>query len=451
MAMARRRLLGTGAAGAAGGLGALLAACRSGAATGAGEAPPPVAAPVALLYWAQRAPGDRLGNGVKAGLDDYGARNPGRVTIEVGENGAALAMEKLKAALAAAVAPDLYGGLFQAQAAELLLIGGVVDLNTQLRADREWAKARGELSPAVIEGSSWKGKLPFLPMMLATQLRGFNKQLLARAGVAPPPWGYTWNDFLEIGRRTASPPDVVLFHFQYDWSELGRWLYSNGHRVLTADRTKAQYDAPAAVETLQFLHEQVTRSGLARGGPLNNQHFDTGASVSESVNEAAAMQPPRYPNVDPGDGSGIYATHYAFGPSHPTKQLIQSGNAYGLVVVKTADAKKTAAAAQVAAWSARAEVQTKIADASGHPPPNTIAARDEQLPRRIKENPILKAVNDVSRSLYLTPNSPSWTQGMEVLTANLQRVLKGDLLPKEALADAQPKIQALLDEDLRRG
>src|SRR5690349_16475987 len=111
-------------------------------------------------------------------------------------------MEKIEAALAAAVAPDLYGGLFQAQAAELLLIGGVVDLNGALKADREWAKARGELSAAVVEGSSWKGQLPFLPMMLATQLRGFNKQLLARAGVALPSWGYTWSDFLEIGRRT---------------------------------------------------------------------------------------------------------------------------------------------------------------------------------------------------------------------------------------------------------
>ena len=158
LGMVRRRLLGTGAAGAAGGLGALLAACQPGAATGTGGAPPPVAAPVALLYWSQRAPGDRLGNGVKAGLDDDVARNPGRVTIEAGENGAVLAMEKLKAALAAAVAPDLYGGLFQAQAAELLLIGGVVDLNTELKADREWAKARGELSPAVVEGSGWQGQ-----------------------------------------------------------------------------------------------------------------------------------------------------------------------------------------------------------------------------------------------------------------------------------------------------
>src|SRR5262245_29886398 len=106
--MVRRRLVGLGAAGAAGGLGALLAACQSGAATGTEGAPPAAAPPVALLYWSQRAPGDRLGNGVKAGLDDYVARNPGRVTIEAGENGAALAMEKIKAALAAAVAPDLY-------------------------------------------------------------------------------------------------------------------------------------------------------------------------------------------------------------------------------------------------------------------------------------------------------------------------------------------------------
>jgi ABC-type glycerol-3-phosphate transport system substrate-binding protein len=397
-----------------------------------------------------RAPNDRLGNGVKAGLDDFVARNPGRVTIEVGESGAALAMEKIKTALAGGTPPDLYGGLFQSQAAELLLIGGVVDLNAELKGNREWGRVRGELSPAVVEGCSWKGKLPFLPMMLATQLRGFNRQMLSRAGVPLPATGYTWNDFLEIGRKTAAPPDVALFHFQYDWSEFGRWLYSNGQRVLSPDRTKAQYDTTVGLETLQFLHDQVTR-GMARAGALNFQHFNVGASVTDSINEAAAMQPPRYPDVDPGDGSGIYATHYAFGPSHASKQLIQSGNAYGLVVLKTADPRKVAAAAQVAAWSARADVQSKVADASGHPPPNSVAARDENLPRRIKDNPILKTINDVCKFMYLTPNSPSWTQGMTDLTANLQRVWKGELRPKDALADAQPRIQALLDEDLRRG
>jgi ABC-type glycerol-3-phosphate transport system substrate-binding protein len=427
---------------------ALLGACGL---TPAEQAAPASTGPVPLLYWSQRAPNDRLGNGVLAALDDYQAKNPGRVTLEVGEGGAALSMERIKAAMAAGTAPDLYGGLFQSTAAELFLLGGVVDLNAELKNNREWGRVKGEIAPSVLDGCSWRGKLPFVPQMLATQLRGFSKAMLTKAGVPLPRQGYTWDEFIEIGRKTAQPPDVVLFHFQYDWSEFGRWLYSNGQRVMNADRTKALFDTPVAIDTLQWLHDQVTRTGMARGGALNFAHFNNGASVTDSVNEAAAMLPPRYPNVDPGDGSGIYATHYAFGPGNTSRQLLQGGNSYGYILMKTADPKKVAAAAQIAAWSLRADTQAKVAEASGHPPPNTIAARDENLPRRIKENPILKTINDVSKNLYLVPNLPNWTQGMTILTDGLQRLFKGEVRPRDVLVEAQPRIQALVDEDLKRG
>ena len=95
-------------------------------------------------------------------------------------------------------------------------------------------------------------------------------------------------------------------------------------------------------------------------------------------------------------------------------------------------------------------MQTKIAEASGHPPPNLTAARDEVLPARIKDNPILSKINEFGKYTYLTPNFPSWAKGMDILTENFGRVMKGELRPRDALADVQPRIQALVDEDLRR-
>jgi hypothetical protein len=73
------------------------------------------------------------------------------------------------------------------------------------------------------------------------------------------------------------------------------------------------------------------------------------------------------------------------------------------------------------------------------------------LPARIKGNPILNKINEFGKYTYLTPNFPSWVKGMDLLTENFTRVMKGELRPRDALSDAQPKIQAFVDEDLRRG
>jgi ABC-type glycerol-3-phosphate transport system substrate-binding protein len=447
MSVSRRRMMQVGGALGAAGLGA---AC--GVAGQSNDAAPaaPAQAPVALLYWSQRAPGDRLGNGVKAALDDFVARHPGRITLEVGESGAALGMERIKTAIAGGTQPDLYGGLYQSPAVELFALGAVLDLNAELRTDKDWAKNKGELIASNLEGCSWKGKLAMMPMMLAQQVLGINKQIMVKAGVPLPATGFTWTDFVELGRKVVQPGERWLMSWNYTWSAYNSWIYANGLAPLSADRTKVLYDTPQMLETLQWLHDLASAGQVFRPGPSTVPEFDSGTFVAESVNEAAAMQPPRYPNVDSGDGAGLFVTHFPLGPSNVRRQIITYANTYGLIALKSGDPKRVAAAAATAGWGARAEVQTKIAAASGHPPPNLTAAREEVLPARIKDNPILNKINEFGKHTYLTPNFPSWTKGMEVLTENFGRVMKGELRPRDALSDAQPKIQALVDEDLRR-
>ena len=428
----------------------LLAACG---ATGSGgsEAPKTTAAPVKLLYWTQRAPEDRLGNGVKAALDDYTAKHPGKITLEVGEGGQPLGLDKIKTAIAAGTQPDLYGGLYQSPAAELFVLGAVVDLNTALKSNKDWGKTKSELLPSNLEGCSWKDKLFMMPMMLAQQVLGLNKQILLRAGAAIPANGFTWNDFVELGKKTIVPDERWLYPWGYGWSDFNSWIYSNGLAPVSPDRTKVLYDTPQMRETLQWLHDQASVSKIFRPGPSANGDFDTGKFVAWSANEAAGIAPVRFPNVDSGDGNGLHITHFPIGPANTRKQIITYANVYGLIALKSTDAKRTDLAAEVTGWGGRSDVQMKIAEASGHVPPNTIAAQPANLPTKIKSNPILNKIAEYGKYTYLTPNYPSWTASMNLLQESFMRVMNGQLLPKDALAEAQPRIQAAVDEDLRRG
>ncbi len=413
--------------------------------------PARAAPPVKLLYWTQRQPADRLGNGVRAALDDYVEKNPGKVIIETGEGGQPLALDKIKTAIAAGTPPDLYGGLFQTPAAELFTLNAVVDLTAELKGNKSWEQVKGELLPSNLEGCSWKGKLVMMPMMLAQQVLGINKQLLLKNGVPLPVEGFSWSDFLDLGKKTVVSGERWLYPMLYSWSDFNSWIYANGLAPVSRDGTKVLYDTPQMLETLQWLHDQASVTQLFRAGPAANADFDTGKFVGWSANEAAGIAPVRFPNVDSGDGNGLHITHFPIGPSNTRKQIITYANVYGLIAMKTTDAKRISLAAEVTGWGGRSDVQMKIASASGHVPPNTVASQPEKLPAKIRDNPILKQIALYGRYSYLTPNYPSWGASMNILQENFMRIMNGQLRPRDALADAQPRIQEAVDADLRKG
>lgn len=406
----------------------------------------PAKATAHLLHWNWSGPEHRFSRANKAVLDDFQARNPGRAVVDVGEGAAGVNLTKIKAALAANTPPNLWTP-WQVEAADLWGLNALVDLNSELRTHKDWGKLKGDIIPTLVDGATWKGKLTLMPMFPDPHGLGFNKQFLSQSGVALPKTGYTWAEFVDIGRKTAQPPERVLFNFQYQWHFLQWWTLTNGWTVLNADRTKVQYDAPQALQTLEWLNDQVARTQLARNGPGD---FNEGKSVTEIIN-AGTVTPPRYPAVDPGDGSGIHLTHYPLGPSNTRKQPVTYGNVFGFVVFKSSDANKVAAAAEIAAWSVRPDVQLKVSEASGHAPANLTAAKDPNLSRALQNNALLNTLNDLAKYYYPTPNFPSWTAVTTIINENLGRVANGELRPKEALSDIQAKVQPLIEEDLKRG
>ena len=437
--VSRRSLLWTGALAA----GAALAACGGQSGNVAGTGTQTAKAPVPVLHWFGYAPPHRFGLAQQAVLDDFQARNPGRVALEIGESGSNVALAKIKTAVAAGTQPTMWFD-WQVEASDLFGLGALVDLNAELKGNKDWGKNKADLIPTLVDGAQWKGKLTLVPMMADPNVLGFNKKLLAQAGVALPRVGYTWDEWLELGRKAAAPPERVLGQFIYNWSSLQWWGFTNGQVPLSADRTKVQYDTPAMQATLEWLDQNVMR-GLLRNGPGD---FDAGKTLTEVINPGT-VTPPRYPNVDPGDGSGVHVTHYPLGPNNTKKEPITAGNVFGFLVFKGANAAAISAAAEIAAWSVRPDVQLKVAQASSNPPSNLAAAKDPALAKMFNDNPILKALNEQAKYDYPTPNLPSWNKATAIIDETLGRLAKGEIRPKDALADIQAKVQPLVDQDLK--
>src|SRR5687767_4249823 len=191
---------------AAGPAAVLLAACGA-----PGEATPkPQAAPVPLLHWFGYAPPHRFGLAQQAVLDDYTARNPGKISLEIGEAAANIGLAKIKTVVAAGTPPASWFG-WQVEASDLHGLGALVDLNVQLKTNKDWAKLKADLIPTLVDGATWKGKLNLVPMISDPNVLGLNKKILAEANIPLPRNGYTWDEFIEIGRKVARPPDRVLF------------------------------------------------------------------------------------------------------------------------------------------------------------------------------------------------------------------------------------------------
>ena len=419
-----------------------------GAQGAAGKAAEP---PPRLTFTMSHAPPHRFGLANVAIVEDFKKRHPkGALTEIPAEDNGRVNTEKIKTLLAADTPPNIWTS-WQVPATELFATGATIDLNTALRTNAEWAKTKEEMIQFLMVGSSWKGQQVLMPTYPDPHTLGYNSAILREEGVSLPKDGYTWDDFDEIGKATVKRDERVLFAMRYSlyWLSIV-WGPTNGASPLDASRTKLNFDTPEMLEALEYTYDHEKRTGYAHKD-LKTYHFNLKKRVTEVINPGT-VTPPRYPDVDPGDGSVIKLVHYPHGPNNTQKQITTPGNVFGTMVFKVRDKAAEQLSADLAAWSVREDVQLLVSAASGHPPANLAAARNPAINAALKNNPLLQRLNYLTQFDVPTPNSPSmakilFTIGGEVF----KRLEEGELNPKSALQEAQRLTQPLWEEDLQKG
>ena len=198
----RRWLAGRAAWLAALGPAALGTAC-SGPGTGAGTPGSPALdlKGVTIEHWVANALTHPEGMAKEKVMQTFSAQSGQGVTVtSSGSNGP----DKIIAALTAGTPPDLVDG-FHFNMSSLFRQGGLVDVESELKTNADWKKAKTGLSPEILTGGfTWTGKVYGVPYYSSHFAMYYQPELLKRAGLtAPPPKSWTWDQFVDYqrGRR----------------------------------------------------------------------------------------------------------------------------------------------------------------------------------------------------------------------------------------------------------
>jgi multiple sugar transport system substrate-binding protein len=192
---------------------AVLAACATPATPG--EAPAQATGPVTVSFMHNDSNTAARPEGATrvALLDEYSKTNTQKITVDVAEAQASVPNDKLKSLAAAGTPPDLYYIAYYFPA-EYFVAGMIVDVDTELKGDKEWARQRADIFPSFLDSSSWAGKLIGIPGYTNNQAVIYNLGLLQQAGVPDPRQGWTWDDFKATAQRFVRPGTIA---FSMDW------------------------------------------------------------------------------------------------------------------------------------------------------------------------------------------------------------------------------------------
>lgn len=393
-----------------------------------------LSAPVSISYVAALPNTNPEGRAWYETLQDWNTQND-KIVLRLEDGQASMNMEKLKAMLSAGTVPDLRMSGYRGDPADLYRLGAIVDLDLELKTEKDWGKQRADIYPGFLETSTWAGKLVALPGHGTCQAMIYSPSLLQKAGVAPPQQRWTWNDFLASARRAMRPPDVWGLDLTWSWVFWAMWIGSNGARPLTKDNRRLTLTTPEVMEATTFMLDLI-RSGVAPP-ESSPELFMKGQTVFEHQGSY------RIP--------ALRQNNAEFGAIHMPikKELFVSASGYSAVVFKDVPAERRHAAALVARWINSAGPQAKICAHSLNQPVSKAGAEHKTLREALAADPQAKAFADISQYAWRWPNIPSFSNLAPVLQTAITEILGQKIGLRDGLARAEREGQPILDEDAR--
>ena len=433
--MTRRGLAKVGVAGA---LPVALAACGGSAEP---TAPKVDLKGVSVEHWIQNALTHPEGMAKEQVMKNFSAQSGTGITV-TSSGGQDIA--KVTAALTAGTPPDLVDG-FHFNMSALFRQGATVDVDAELKGDAEWKRSRASLYPEIANGFTWKGKLFAVPLYSSYFSMYYQPEHLKRVGLAAPPKTWTWDQFLDYGRRAAQPPDVTAYDDQWSYSRTGMMVLNNGHRFLSQDGTKFSYNSPEAIEALEMQMNMV-RQGLMRAhdGSASGGYSEKMAEGKVVFQFAVAARVATYRQ----QGAQFATTVYPMGPKNAQKKNLTHGESYGFAVFKNKDPKKQAAALQAAVWGARPDSGVVFAKTGGTPPAYKHAVESAEI-QALKSDAEIWPFYELAPNYIPMPNFPGFAEVRSMGDMMIRDIWAQKMTVRDGLNEYTKQAQMKLDEVLR--
>ena len=224
-------------------------------------------------------------------------------------------LQKVLTAVRGGSPPDI-AYLYGSWAPNVAQIPQVVNLTSVVREPGvDWNDFwQGERDVATVNG-----KVIGIPALVDNLAVVYNKTLFAKAGLKPPSAGWTWQDFVadaekltdsatkQYGTAYVTPgTEDTVWH----WEAL---LWEAGGKLLTANNTKAAFDSPAGLQSLNTLRTMAVTDKSMYLDPSDSEYANLFNSGKIGMLVTGPWDLSSFPNVDygvvdmpsyPGSGAG---------------------------------------------------------------------------------------------------------------------------------------------------
>jgi ABC-type glycerol-3-phosphate transport system substrate-binding protein len=369
-------------------------------------------------------------------LQEFNATNAQQITVVLDEARGATTLDKLKTLAAGGTPPDLaYVDYFTT--VNLHVSAATIDVETELKKERDWARQRADIFPAMLDSCLWLGKLVGLPGYTNNSGIIYNKGLLERFGIPAPKSGWTWTEFREVALRVQRPP--VRWAFSFPWGRWLRFLGTTGTQHVSKDLRRMTVDSPEAVETLEFLVGLVKAGVIPPDGSNELYRQATNDIVFES------QGPFRIPTLRQVGAPDFGVVHT---PVHPQKRRVFTEvGGHNMVVFREVAPQRRHAGALTAQWMNKPHAQAQMCIRATQIPVNKSVLNAPELEAYLKTDEQLKSFVELAPTNWGWPGLPSAVE-LLTLTRTTDPVFKEQMSVRAWLAETQRQAQEVLNKDL---
>ena len=292
----------------------------------------------------------------------------------------------------------------------------------------------GLMANGQVEGKTWG-----IPFQRSTIVAYYNKDMFSEAGLDPEHAPETWDEMVEMGRALTNDDHYGLMipSTGYPYWMFQALAVQNGIELMSGDGLETYFDAPEAVEALDFwkslsVDEGIMPEGTVEWGTLRQAFLEgqtammwhstgnlTAVKNAAEFDFGVAMLPA---NVQPGSPTG-------------------GGNFY---LFKDSTDEEKAAALKLIQFMTQPEKAAEWSIATGYMGVSPAAYETEALQAYAEEFPPALVARDQLEVAVAEFSTFETARVREGLNNAIQSTLTGETSAEEALGEAQSAAERLL-------
>ena len=288
-----------------------------------------------------------------------------------------------------------------------------------------------------------KGKVIGIPALVDNLAVVYNKKLFAQAGLQPPGPNWTWSDFVSDAAKLTDPAkkqfgtayvtpgnEDTVWH----WEAL---LWEAGGQILNSSNTKAAFDSPAGLESLNTLQTMAVTDKSMYLDPSDSEYANLFNSGKIGMLVTGPWDLSGFPNVKYG---------VQIMPSFPGSNSHQTISGPDNWVIFNNGSQRVAAAEKFLLWLTATPQATSFSLATGDLPirqsveqsAGFLQKMDQALPG------VDTFVTNLGNVQQARPQIPTYPKVSTILGQMIVSVLLGKSQPQAALASAAQQVNQAL-------